>query len=80
MPLRREGTAARGWRSRGKREAMPKPVSQSAPVPALTAAVIEQLAGEERVCALAIAGRALSMLRQQKLDPVPCLLINDRIV
>ena len=29
---------------------------------------------------LAIAGRALSMLRKQKLDPVPCLLIDDGIV
>src|SRR3984957_5465112 len=44
------------------------------------AAVIEQLAGEERVRVLAIAGPALSMLRKQPLDPVPCLLINDRIV
>ena len=44
------------------------------------AAVIEQLAGEERVRVLAIAGRALSMLRKQKLHSVPCLLINDGIV
>jgi hypothetical protein len=34
------------------------------------AAVIEQLAGEGRVGVLAIAGRALSMLRKQKLDPL----------
>src|SRR6478752_5430336 len=40
------------------------------------AAVIEQLAGEERVRVLAIASRVLSMLREQPLDPVPCLLIN----
>src|ERR1700722_19320144 len=44
------------------------------------AAGIEQLAGEERVGVLAIAGRALSMLCKQNLDAVSCLLINDRIV
>jgi hypothetical protein len=44
------------------------------------AAGIEQIVDQERVCVLAILGRALGMLRKQKLDPVPCLLINDGIV
>jgi hypothetical protein len=56
--------------------AAPSGVARAHPV----AAVIEQLAGEERVRVLARCHRALSMLRKQKLDPVPCLLINDGIV
>ena len=44
------------------------------------AAVIEQLAGEERVRVLPSSRGALRVLGKQQLDAIPCLLINDGIV
>ena len=42
--------------------------------------VVKELAGEERIRALARPCRALSMLSEQSLDAIPSLPINDRIM
>ena len=44
------------------------------------AAIVKELAGKEGVRVLARARSVLGMLGQQALDPVPGLLIDDRVM